>query len=233
MDTMWNALRKAELFSDLPDEVIRQEVMPCCQLQEFRKGAFLIEQQQTVNRFGIVLSGKIHILHIFREGNYSLMSALTVGALLGADLIFTRSRIAPYYALAAAPVRVLYFPAELLTGPGQLEGVWQQAVGMRLLTWISNENMKKEYRLAILSQKGLRERIWTYLTMQSRRLQKSAFAIPFTREELAAFLCVNRSALSHELSRMEREGLLTYHKNFFSLTGMLPEEAGDRGQNGP
>ena len=99
---------------------------------------------------------------------------------------------------------------------------------MRLLTWVSNENMKKEYRLAILSQKGLRERIWTYLTMQSLRLQRNAFAIPFTREEMAAFLCVNRSALSHELSRMQQEGLLTFHKNFFSLTGMLHPEEGDR-----
>lgn len=228
MDTMWKALKKTELFSDLPDEVILQEVMPCCQLQEYRKGVFLIEQQQKVNRFGIVLSGKIHILHIFPEGNYSLMSALTIGDLLGADLIATRSRISPYYAMAATPARVLYFPAELLTRPGQMEGAWQQAVRMRLLTWVSNENMKKEYRLAILSQKGLRERIWTYLTMQSLRLQRNAFAIPFTREEMAAFLCVNRSALSHELSRMQQEGLLTFHKNFFSLTGMLHPEEGDR-----
>lgn len=228
MDTMWKALKKTELFSDLPNEVILQEVMPCCQLQEYRKGVFLIEQQQKVNRFGIVLSGKIHILHIFPEGNYSLMSALTIGDLLGADLISTRSRISPYYAMAATPARVLYFPAELLTRPGQMEGVWQQAVRMRLLTWVSNENMKKEYRLAILSQKGLRERIWTYLTMQSLRLQRNAFAIPFTREEMAAFLCVNRSALSHELSRMQQEGLLTFHKNFFSLTGMLHPEEGDR-----
>ena len=87
----------------------------------------------------------------------------------------------------------------------------------RLLTLISHENMKKEYRLAILSQKGLRERIMTYLTMQAARRQTNTFSIPFSREELASFLCVNRSALSHELSRMEQEGLITFRKNVFSL----------------
>lgn len=34
---------------------------------------------------------------------------------------------------------------------------------------------------------------------------------------MADFLCVNRSALSHELSRMEREGLIRFHKNQFTL----------------
>ena len=40
---------------------------------------------------------------------------------------------------------------------------------------------------------------------------------PFSREELAAFLCVNRSALSHELSVMQQEGLITFRKNIFTL----------------
>ena len=38
-----------------------------------------------------------------------------------------------------------------------------------------------------------------------------------TREELADFLCVNRSALSHELGKMEREGLIRFRKNEFTL----------------
>lgn len=217
MDDILKALKKTELFSDIPEEVILQEVMPHRQLQEYRKGVFLIEQQQKVNRFGIVLSGKIHIMHIFPEGNYSLMSALTVGDILGADLIHTRSQLSPYYAMAATPARVLYFPAGLLTSPGLMQEAWRLEALNHLVTWISHENMKKEYRLAILSQKGLRERIMTYLTMQSIRLQKTSFAISFSREELAAFLCVNRSALSHELSLMQQEGIITFHKNYFSL----------------
>ena len=38
-----------------------------------------------------------------------------------------------------------------------------------------------------------------------------------TREELADFLCVNRSALSHELSKMAAEGLIAFHRNEFTL----------------
>jgi len=73
------------------------------------------------------------------------------------------------------------------------------------------------YRFAILSRKGLRERIETYLTMQASRRQTQTFTIPFSREELAAFLCVNRSTLSHELSKMQQEGLISFRKNEFTL----------------
>ena len=55
--------------------------------------------------------------------------------------------------------------------------------------------------------------------MQARRRNQNSFSIPFSREEMAAFLCVNRSALSHELSLMRKEGLISFRKNEFTLHG--------------
>lgn len=217
MEHLLEALQGTELFSDIPEEILTNYVLPHRQVQDYPKGLFPISPQQRVSRFGIVLSGKIHLMHIFMEGGYSLMSDLNPGEILGADLIFTRTQLSPYHAMAAADTRVVYFPALLVTQPGMLPETWRTELLQRLTTWISTMNMKKEYRLAILSQNGLRERITTYLTMQAARRQKTAFTISYSREELAAFLCVNRSALSHELSRMQSEGLITFRKNYFRL----------------
>ena len=226
MDELIACLKGNDLFSDFSEALIRDAVLPHRQMQEYRKGVLVIAPQQKVNRFGIVLAGKIHLMHIFSEGSYSLMSSLVPGALLGTDLIFTRSQLSPYHAMAAADTRVIYFPAELVTHPGLLEEKDRLALSQRLAAWISTMNMKKEYRLAILSQNGLRERITTYLTMQASRRQKTAFTIPYSREELAAFLCVNRSALSRELSLMQEEGLITFQKNHFHLRFLTPAENG-------
>lgn len=217
MEPLMKELNQTNLFSGFPEPILTRQVLPHRQIQEYQKGQFLISPQQRVSRFGIVLTGKVQIMHIFPEGNYSLMTVLTAGDLLGADLICTHSQLSPYYAVAAGAARILYLPGDLILKPGDLEEPWRIEVLSRLAAWISNENMKKEYRLAILSQKGLRERIITYLTMQAVRRQKTDFSISFSREELAAFLCVNRSALSHELSLMEQEGLLTFRKNHFTL----------------
>ena len=217
MTALQSQLKQSELFADIPEEIIARDILPHGYFQEYQRGQFLIAPQQRVDRFGIVISGKVHILHIFADGNYSLMSAITAGEILGADLVCTRSQIAPYHAMAAEATQVFYLPVSLLTQPGILSETLRLSSLVRLLTLISHENMKKEYRLAILSQKGLRERIVTYLTMQASRLRKRTFAVSFSREEMASFLCVNRSALSHELSLMEQEGLISFRKNEFTL----------------
>ena len=128
--------------------------------------------------------------------------------------------------MTSADTRIAYFPGELVIRPGMLPEEWRAELNRQLAAWISNVNIKKEYRLAILSQKGLRERIFTYLTLQASRRQTTAFAIPFSREELAAYLCVNRSALSHELSLMQEEGLISFQKNHFRLHFLTPAENG-------
>lgn len=217
MASLASLLQKSTLFRDIPEEIIQHEIIPHGYLQEYHKEQFLIVPQQCVDQIGILLSGKVQIQHLFANGNFSLMSTLIRGDVLGADLVFTRSRIAPYHAMTVAATQIFYLPAALLTHPGMLNERSRLSALDHMLMLISNVNMKKEYRLAILSQKGLRDRIITYLSMQANRQKKTTFTVPFSREDMASFLCVNRSALSHELSLMQQEGLISFHKNTFTL----------------
>ena len=51
------------------------------------------------------------------------------------------------------------------------------------------------------------------------------FDIPFNRQQLADYLNVERAAMSVELSKLQKDGLLTYTKNHFSLNAdMLDNE---------
>lgn len=217
MAALVSIVSKTELFCDIPESALEREILPLGQLQEFSKGQFLIVPQQRVERFGIVISGKVQVLHLFANGNYSLMTSLRTGGIVGADLVCTKTQLAPYHAMAATAVQIFYLPETVITRPGALQEQMRLRTLDHMLTLIANENMKKEYRLAILSQKGLRERILTYLTMQAARKQKKTFTVSLSREEMASFLCVNRSALSHELSLMQQEGLISFRKNVFTL----------------
>ena len=44
-----------------------------------------------------------------------------------------------------------------------------------------------------------------------------AIDIPFDRQQLADFLCVERAAMSAELSKLQKEGLLVTKRNHFQL----------------
>ncbi len=217
MDTALEVLKKCRLFQEAGPETLERDILPRGRLREFERQSVLISPGDRVDWFAVVLQGRVHISQIFSDGTASLMDVLRPAHTLGTDLICTRSRRSPYYAVAGSAVQVLQFPRELLLEPGRLPEPVRLALCRRLLTLLSDENLRKHYRLAILSQRGLRDRVLVYLTMQAERRGTSAFRIPFSREELAAFLCVNRSALSHELSLMEREGLIRFRKNEFTL----------------
>ena len=217
METTRSALRQCRLFRDLPPGILEGALLPRGRLREFEKQAVLIAPGDRVDWFAIVLRGKAQISQIFSDGTSSLMDALGPGYPLGTDLICTRSRRSPYYAIAAGPLQILQFPGTLLLEPGALPEETRMVLQRNLLTILSDSNLRKHYRLAILAQRGLRDRVLVYLTMQAERRGTHTFRIPFSREELAAFLCVNRSALSHELSLMEAEGLIRFRKNEFTL----------------
>lgn len=209
-------LQKCKLFSVLSPSVIENELLPHAQLREFVKGSYILFPQQRLDHFSVLLKGSLRTEHIFSDGSYSVMDRLRPPEVFGADLICTRSRISPYHAVATETCLLMSFPCELLQA-GTFPEDTRQKIMAPLLTLIANLNMQKEYRLAILSQKGLRERILTYLTMQADKRRTESFTVPFSREEMASFLCVNRSALSHELSLMKQEGLIDFRKNHFTV----------------
>ena len=217
MDTPLAVLRECRLFRDLPPETLEREILPRGRRRSFERQEVLIAPGDRVDWFAVILRGRVQISQIFSDGTSSLMDALGPARVLGTDLIGTRSRRSPYYAIAAGGLQALQLSGALLLEPGTLPEGERLLLWRNLLALLSDDNLRKHYRLAILAQRGLRDRVLVYLTMQAQRRGTNTFRIPFSREELAAFLCVNRSALSHELSRMEAEGLIRFRKNEFTL----------------
>ena len=73
------------------------------------------------------------------------------------------------------------------------------------------------HRIFCTSPKTIRERVLIYLSSQSGKAGSLTFQIPFDRQQLADYLNLDRSALSKELGKMKKDGLLDYHKNTFTL----------------
>lgn len=72
-------------------------------------------------------------------------------------------------------------------------------------------------KISHMSKRTTREKLLAYLSDEAQRHDSKHFTIPFDRQQLADYLSVERSAMSAELSRMQKDGLITYHKNEFTL----------------
>lgn len=219
-------LSACPLFRSLSPADMENFILPHARLTDYPKGTFLLHPQQQLTEFGILASGTVHIIHLSIDGDSRIMNSLEPGDVYGADLMCTRSRLSPYHAQAAQSCKLVTLPIALVLEDAFIPEPQRQQIILRLLKFIAHDNMRKDYRLAILSQKGLRERLMTYLTMQAAKRGTNTFSIPFDREALASFLCVNRSALSHEITLMRKEGIIECRKNTFTLLNHTGEPDG-------
>lgn len=217
MDELITILQKNRLFADVPAEVIRAAIVPHGNTKTYAAGSNLFLPLDKVSRVQILLSGKIKLVYYMENGEQDIRNLIFPPKLVGADLICTRTQLSPYQATAVAQSAVFSFPAEIILQQGTMPEPERLTCINNLLQILSNVNMQNEYRLAILTRSALRERILVFLTMQANKAQSNTFRISFSREEMASFLRVNRSALSHELSKLRQEGILTFHKNEFTL----------------
>ena len=72
-------------------------------------------------------------------------------------------------------------------------------------------------RILHTSSKLIRGRLLSYLSYQAMKNESQEFTIPFNRQQLADYLSVDRSAMSNELGKMQRERLIRVDKNRFYL----------------
>lgn len=77
-------------------------------------------------------------------------------------------------------------------------------------------------KIGHMSKRSTRAKLLSYLSEEAKRQNRSHFTIPFTRQQLADFLCVDRSAMSNELCKMRDEGLLQFDKNPTSQNALQP-----------
>ena len=72
-------------------------------------------------------------------------------------------------------------------------------------------------RVKELTKSSTKDKVLCYLNNIKSTIKKDEFNIPFDRQELANYLGVERSALSKELSTLQKEGKIEFHKNHFKI----------------
>lgn len=211
-------LQQCWIFQELSIEEILnflQQSHSYC--KRFGKGEIIFYEEEIVDQIGIILSGSLAIIKWYQNGNEHLFQKLDTSYLVGAEIACTKTKISPYSLQALEDTKILLFSYQYLEKEGEMKEKIRLQIQNRLLQFIASENIRKYYKINILSTHSLRERILLYLQIQKRKRGTNYFEIPFDRNQLANYLCVNRSALSNELSNMRKEGILRYHKNRFEL----------------
>ena len=207
-----SVLQTNPLFRGLDrDRLDRQLQVMKAEKTRSARGEMLLRLGEPIRRFGVVLSGSVQVCVDDIEGSRMIMAEVAPGISFGESLCFLRTKESPVYIFASEDSELLWLSTEaLFFDPGdaflaELQGRFTAALAAKALT-MNN-------RIQVLSRLSLRGKLTAYFTELAAAQGSSVIRLPMNREDTAAYIGANRSALSRELAKMKAEGLIDYHKN--------------------
>lgn len=187
--------------------------------RHIRKGASVLYAGDPKRNIGVLLDGCLEMFETDAQGRRSMVGVVHPPESFALVFAFAAVERHPASVMATEDSTILVIPVAHIL-PAQ--GAEIDLVHRRFIRNVLNETAEQAWQLRsrafILSRRSTRDRLMTYLRQQMHAQGSRSFAIPYDRQGLADFLCVDRSALSSVLGRLAREGLLTYRKNRFVLT---------------
>lgn len=211
-------LRKCKLFVGMePDELLR--MLDCLegQLIQVSKGGYLLRQGERAECFGVLLVGRAQIIRGDVHGAHAIIASIEPSDIFAEAVACAGVEALPFSVAAIEDCTVLFFQQSRVMKSCTKGCMCHSRFVTALLRMIATKNVFLNQKLDIVMQRTTREKLTSYLQSCSVQANSRQFLLPFDRQGLADYLGVDRSAMSAELSRMKKEGMVDYHKNRFEI----------------
>ena len=210
MESIFTAMRRCQLFDGIPEDKY-QNVLNCLhgEVRTIPRNTVLLRIGERQRRPGVVMSGTLRISLYSEDGNLLTIDRLSRGRVFGESLVCSMSEDSPIQIDALTETEVLYLDFDPLLLQQENGCPYRMRVTANLLQEMGKGALFLNQKMRILAQNRLRNRIKVYL--QGLPIASNGeIRLEMGRGEMADYLCVDRSALSRELGRMQKEGILTY-----------------------
>ena len=185
--------------------------------RSYKKGEFILLEQDHITDVGIVLKGTVHMLKEDIWGKRTLMAYSGPGEIFGETFALRPERSSHFSFLAAKHTDVLFLPLDHILTPCKNRCSFHTALSRNLFSLLGEKNLRLMEKIEISSKGTLREKILAYLSLQAQKQGSKYITVPLNRSEMASFLHANRSAMTRELTEMQADGLIEFDGNTFVL----------------
>ena len=194
-------------------------MLSCLETREerFPKDTFLLRTGDTAESIGLVLSGSVLVVQEDIWGNRNILSKAGPGQTFAAAYACAPGSLLNVSVLAETPVTAMFLNVKRVLNVCPSACEHHSRIIRNLLGELAEKNLRFGEKLTHMGQRTTRAKLMSYFSAEAQRLGTYEFDIPFSRQQLADYLAVDRSALSAELSRMKKDGLIEFEKNLFTL----------------
>ena len=210
-------LQKCLLFDGIKKEDLIN-LLGClnAKVKKYKKDENVFIESENVFLSGIVLSGALHTEHYDYLGNRTIVARIETAQLFGEAYHFSKEK-SNINIVASEDSIVLLFNSAKISTPCQNHCVFHIKLINNLLQVLATNNVLLNLKLQCISQRTTREKLLNYLANESKKQNSREFTIPYDRQSLADYLCVERSAMAVEISKLRNEKIIECTKNKFKF----------------
>lgn len=211
------AINNMELFKEFTEkELIKIFKTNNYFIKKYKKSTIIHLQNEICNTMDIILSGRVSVQNIDKNGNILTISNFTSGDILAANLIFSNKNCYPMTVLAISDVIILHLNKELILQ------LCQTNIGFlkSLIKSISNKTITLTNKINSISLKSIRECIIDFLTYEYYLQNSNIIKLNMSKKDLAERFGIQRPSLSRELNKMRKDGLLEYDAKTITIKDM-------------
>lgn len=211
-------ISESKIFQNISEQEI-EHIFKCLQIKQkiYNKQAIILHAGTPIDSMGFILSGSVIIEQTDIWGNQTIFDRIPSGQIFAETYACVPDELLMVNVVAAEETEILFLKTERILKTCSSSCEFHSRLIHNLLSVMAAKNLTLTRKMSHITSKTIRGRLLSYLSFQALKQRTYTFEIPFNRQQLADYLCVDRSAMSHELSKMQKEGLLSFDKNKFHL----------------
>ena len=211
-------LAGTRLFQGIREHEI-EAMLTCLSAEErtYGKDAYIYRAGDVTGRLGGVMEGAVNIIKDDVWGNRKIIENIGRGQIFGETYACLKGEPLMVDVQASERSRILFMDVNRILTTCSSSCDFHNRLIRSLMYVLAGKNLMLTKKMDIITPKSLRERVMVYLSQESVKQGCRTVTVPFNRQQMADYLSVDRSALSAELSRMQRDGVISYEKNRFTI----------------
>lgn len=211
-------LRDQLLFSGLSDHEIFMFIHHSKpDYMQLNKDSSIRIANKYSHMIGLVFSGGTYVYTVDYSGNKTLLKSIKTGESSGTLYAMFDYYNALIELTASEDCEILFIAPETLFISEEKLAVIQQKILVNMLASQRQTFLEISEHLACLSKRSIKEKVLHFIKIYCEREHSYTVNIPFSREELANYLAVDRASLSRTLSELKKDGIIDFKKKYFTL----------------
>lgn len=215
---MKEIILKSKIFKNIEENEV-DLLLKCINnyRKTFKKGEVILREGEKTEYMGIVITGSVVVERADLWGNNTVLGVISPGGIFAETYAILNDEPLMINVYANEKSEILFFRTNEIFKTCEKSCNFHDQLILNLIRIASFKNLNLSRKILHTGPKTIRGKLLSFFSEWVKKENSLSFSIPYNRQQLADYLSVDRSAMSNELSKMQKEGILEFKKNKFKI----------------